>query len=31
MSALHPLTFVFILIMVFCAGWCACLYWGPRR
>jgi len=31
MSDLHPLTFLFILVIVFCAGWCACLFWGPRR
>lgn len=31
MSALHPLTFFFILIILFCVGWCAGLLWWDRR
>ena len=30
MSELQPLTFVFILIIAFCAGWCGALWWVRR-
>jgi hypothetical protein len=31
MSELQPLTFVFILIIAFCMGWCASLWWIGRQ
>jgi hypothetical protein len=31
MSDLKPMTFVFILIIVFCVGWCCALWWAARR
>jgi hypothetical protein len=30
-SHLQPLTFVFILIIVFCIGWCCALWWVDRQ
>jgi hypothetical protein len=31
MSDLQPLTFVFILIIVFCMGWCCGMWWMMTR